>query len=60
MVQVQVEVHAVLAQRKASSACHGAPLRFPPEGAEHELECTQCGQPAERVLSDPVEVEAHG
>lgn len=50
---------AVLAHRKASSDCHGALLRaadVQPEG----FECTQCGQPCRRVLSEPVEVTARG
>jgi hypothetical protein len=53
------EVTAVLAHRKASSVCCGAPLRaadVPPEG----YECTACGHPCGRTLSEPREVTARG
>lgn len=56
---VRPEVTAVLAHRKASSDCHGAPLRaaeVPPEG----FECARCGQPCRRVLAEAEEVIARG
>lgn len=60
MAEVQVQARAVLEHRKASSSCHGAPLRLPPQGAAHEYECGQCGQPCERVLGEPAQVHARG
>lgn len=56
---VRPAVTAVLAHRKASSDCCGAQLRpadVPPEG----FECTACGEPCRRVLSEATEVTAHG
>jgi hypothetical protein len=59
-VTVTPQVHAVLEHRKASSACCGKNLQLPAAGAEHEFECTGCGQPTERVFGAPKAVEAHG
>ena len=53
-----VEVTAVLAKRTAASSCCGAKLR--PAGVPRAFECVSCGQPCDRVLSDPEEVTAHG
>jgi hypothetical protein len=47
-----------LAKRTASSNCHGAKLV--PGAEPGSFICRQCGQPCERVLSDPVEVTAGG
>lgn len=60
MAQVEVQAHAVLHHRKAESSCHGAKLMRLPQGGEHAFECLECGQPCERVLSEPREVHAHG
>ncbi len=60
MADVTVQITAVVEHRKASSGCCGALLRLPPEGAEHEYECTSCGQPAVRVLGEPRHVPAVG
>ena len=60
MADVTVQVTAVVTQQKASSACHGALLRFPEPGAGHEYECTECGQPAARVLGEPQHTPATG
>ena len=57
-MEITVQAVAVLAHRKASSACCGALLQAPPEGADHEYDCTQCGQPAQRVLGEPRAVAA--
>lgn len=55
---VRPQLTAVLAHRKASSSCCGALLD---PGMEPEAYlCRGCGQPCARVLSDPVEVTAHG
>lgn len=57
---VTPQVHAVFEHQKASSACCGDKLQLPAEGAEHEYECAGCGQPAARLLADPVEHHAFG
>ncbi len=57
MPDVPVRITAVVEHRKASSECCGALLRLPPEGAEHEYECTACGQPA---VGEPRHVPAVG
>lgn len=55
---VQPRFEAVLAHRKASSGCCGAKLN---PGLEPEtFTCRDCGRPCERVMSEPVEVTAHG
>lgn len=47
------------ALRKAASACHGAPLNRATPGVD-EFTCRECGEPTERVLSDPEEVSFSG
>jgi len=44
--------------RKASSSCHGALLN--PGAEPGTFTCRECGEPCERVLSDPEEVTFHG
>jgi len=44
--------------RRASSACCGAKLN--PGGEPGTFTCRDCGQPCERVLSDPEEVILRG
>lgn len=54
---VQPVITAVLAKRTASSSCHGARLNL---GADPgTFTCRDCGQPCERLLSEPQEVTAH-
>jgi hypothetical protein len=53
-------ITAVAVHRKASSACCAAPLALAPEDAPHEHDCTQCGQPAARVLGEPRYIPASG
>jgi hypothetical protein len=55
---VMPEVAGTLAHRKASSACHGAPLN--PGPVPGSFSCRECGSPTERVLGDPKEVAFHG
>lgn len=53
---VRPEIRAVLAWRRASSDCCAAPL----DGGPDVFTCSACGEACGRVLSDPVEVTAHG
>jgi hypothetical protein len=55
---IKPEFRAVLAHRKASSGCCGAKLN--PGARPGTFTCRGCGQPCERVMSDPEEVTAHG
>jgi hypothetical protein len=57
---VQPEFHATGQVRRASSACCAAKLS--PGGKPGTYTCRACGQPCERVLSDPEpeEVTLHG
>jgi hypothetical protein len=57
-LEVRPEITAVFAHRKASSDCCGAGLGLPDSGRYYV--CKDCGQPCNRVLSDPTEVTAHG
>lgn len=57
-LSVQPQFTAVLAHRKASSGCCGAPLNL--GGEPGTFTCQECGQPCVRVLSDPAEVTARG
>jgi hypothetical protein len=50
-------ITATLAHRTASSDCHGAKLNPGPEPGM--FTCRSCGQPCDRILSDPQEVTAH-
>ena len=55
---IRPEFHITAELRRASSACHGAKLN---PGTEPEtFTCRACGQPCERVMSGPEEVEFHG
>lgn len=58
--QVGVAISATVVHRKAQSACCAAPLALSAPDAEHEHDCTACGQPAERVLGEPRYVPAAG
>jgi hypothetical protein len=53
------EVSGTAALCKASSACCGVPLNRVTPGVD-EFTCRACGNPTERVLSDPEEVQFHG
>ena len=55
---VMPEISGTVAHRKASSACHGAPLNPGQEPGSYT--CRECGEPTERVLGDPKEVAFHG
>jgi len=63
---VRPVITATLAQQKASSSCHGAKLNLarvlePGEvPGDGDWLCRECGQPCERVMSDPEEVTLHG
>jgi hypothetical protein len=57
-LEVRPVITAVLEHRKAASDCHGALLNPGPE--QGTFTCQACGQPCERVLSEPREVTAHG
>ena len=46
--------------RRASSDCHGAKLDVAGDDVTQRWVCQECGQPCDRVLSDPVEVTAGG
>lgn len=56
---VQPKVEVTLAKRTASSSCCAAKLDVGP-GGPGTFACRGCGQPCERVLSDPEEVTLHG
>lgn len=58
-------VRATAAVRRASSSCCGAGLSIRPDATGTPdgpayFACRACGQPCDRVLSDPEEVELHG
>jgi hypothetical protein len=57
-LEIRPEFRVTLAKRTASSDCHGAKLDRGTEPGT--FTCRECGQPCERVLSDPEEVTAHG
>lgn len=59
-MDVDVQVRALLQNRKAQSACCAEPLNPAPEGAGHEFTCSGCGQPTQRVLGEPTEIIAEG
>lgn len=69
MATVDLSVTVIMAHQKASSQCHGAKLAKPAADqlelpafdgipADEQFTCTECGQPAARVLGDPVTVTA--
>lgn len=55
--EVDPEATLVFEHRVALSGCHGARLALAGDGG---YLCVACDQPCQRVLSDPVEVTAHG
>lgn len=55
--EVTPEVTLVFEHRKAESNCCGAGLGILPGGRHY---CQECGEPCQRILSDPVEVTARG
>jgi hypothetical protein len=55
---IQPVFRVTLAKRTASSNCCGAKLDRGPESGT--FTCRMCGQPCDRILSDPKEVTAHG
>jgi hypothetical protein len=58
-INLRPMVTVTLEHRTASSECCGAELaRMPVPGFEYE--CRECGQPANRVLSEPQVITAHG
>jgi hypothetical protein len=57
-IQVTPRVTAVFEHRKASSGCCGSLLA--PAAAPGAFTCRGCGQPCDRVLSEPTEVTVHG
>lgn len=57
-LNIQPVITATLEHRKASSGCCGAKLN--PGAEPGSFLCRECGQPCDRVMSDPVEVTAHG
>lgn len=58
VLAVVPEITAVLEHRTASSSCCGAKLS--PGTVPGSFTCRGCGESCERVMSDPVEVTAHG
>lgn len=57
-LEIRPVLTATLAHRAAASACCGAKLGPGPEAGT--FACRGCGQPCERVLSEPREVTARG
>jgi hypothetical protein len=57
---VRPEFRAVLAHRVASSDCCGAKLDAVAADFGPAFTCRGCGEPCERVLSEPEEVTVHG
>jgi hypothetical protein len=57
---VAPRIEVTLAHRKASSDCCGAKLNVAAGDFGPRWTCRACGRPCERVMSEPVEVTAHG
>jgi hypothetical protein len=62
-LNVRPMMTATLAKRTASSNCCGARLMMRPTGERApgaRFACRRCGQPCQRVLSEPEVTTAHG
>ena len=61
-LDVKVSIRGTGQLRRASSGCHGALLDTGPGHTPEKPAwlCRECGQPCDRIMSEPEEVELRG